>query len=70
MLIPGWIMQSLTICPAFSVPPQGSSLSAVSITNLGPKNALTAGTKVVFIYWNQNVNLKLGTREYFQMSAK
>ena len=35
----------LTMCLAFCVAPQGTSLSVVLITNLGPmNNALTAGT--------------------------
>ena len=50
--------------------PQGTSLSVVSITDLGPMNALTTGTKVVFVYWDRNVNLKPGTGEYSQVIAK
>lgn len=45
--------------------PQGTSLFAVSVTNLGPVNPLIAGTKVVFVSWDRNVNLKAGTREMF-----
>ena len=50
--------------------PQGTSLSVVSITDLGPVNALTTGTKVVFVYWDRKVNLKPGTGEYSQVIAK